>query len=223
MYIKSMWWEKFIVQQIERVYTKPDVINHTLTCPITVLQNHHIDHSFLPVFCDLKMSLWQKSVPTFHSVLNTAFRIVISFSQCWCLIWEYDLSSALAGCSLQWVGKYFPEILYDCLQCGMCCVTWHILMQKGNSFLCWVFKSFMTDLCWMFLLWEGNWAVCNQKLHQADVWVWKVIVMMFVSLTGIFVTASQSSDSAYSYNTVTVVLLTEVVKLLVSTALYCRE
>jgi integrin beta 8 len=46
---------------------------------------------------------------------------------------------------------------------------------------------------------------------------------MFVTVTGIFVTASQSKNSAYSYNTVTVVLLTEVVKLLVSTALYCKE
>jgi len=43
------------------------------------------------------------------------------------------------------------------------------------------------------------------------------------SVAGIFVTASQGSDSAYSYNTVTVVLLTEVVKLVVSVALYCKE
>lgn len=42
-------------------------------------------------------------------------------------------------------------------------------------------------------------------------------------LTGIFVTASQESNNSYSYNTVTVVLLTEVFKLIVSTCLYCRE
>jgi len=46
-------------------------------------------------------------------------------------------------------------------------------------------------------------------------------VLMFV--TGIFVTASQSSNSEYGYDTVTVVLLTEVVKLLVSIALYSKE
>ncbi|KAH8409620.1 hypothetical protein KR222_011608 [Zaprionus bogoriensis] len=42
-------------------------------------------------------------------------------------------------------------------------------------------------------------------------------------LAGIFVTASQESNNSYGYNTVTVVLLTEVLKLLVSTGLYCRE
>jgi solute carrier family 35 (UDP-sugar transporter), member A1/2/3 len=40
---------------------------------------------------------------------------------------------------------------------------------------------------------------------------------------GILVTASQSSTSEYNYNTVTVVLLTEVLKLVVSIALYCKE
>jgi len=44
-----------------------------------------------------------------------------------------------------------------------------------------------------------------------------------LSVAGIFVTASQGSDSAYSYNTVTVVLLTEVLKLIVSVTLYCKE
>ncbi|TDG53511.1 hypothetical protein AWZ03_000326 [Drosophila navojoa] len=40
---------------------------------------------------------------------------------------------------------------------------------------------------------------------------------------GIFVTASQDSNNSYSYNTVTVVLLTEVFKLIVSTSLYCKD
>lgn len=45
---------------------------------------------------------------------------------------------------------------------------------------------------------------------------------LFIS-QGILVTASQESNNSYSYNTVTVVLLTEVLKLVVSSGLYCRE
>lgn len=40
---------------------------------------------------------------------------------------------------------------------------------------------------------------------------------------GIFVTASQDKDNKYRYNTVTLVLLTEALKLVVSSCLYCRE
>lgn len=40
---------------------------------------------------------------------------------------------------------------------------------------------------------------------------------------GILVTASQRADNSYSYNTVLVVLLTEILKLVISTLLYCRE
>ncbi|KAJ9587154.1 hypothetical protein L9F63_019320, partial [Diploptera punctata] len=47
-------------------------------------------------------------------------------------------------------------------------------------------------------------------------------MVLFIN-QGIFVTASQSSNSAYSYNTVTVVLLTEVVKLVVSIVFYCKD
>lgn len=53
-----------------------------------------------------------------------------------------------------------------------------------------------------------------------------MIFLLYMSLfigQGIFVTASQESNNSYSYNTVTVVLLTEVFKLIVSTCLYCRE
>ncbi|XP_054743313.1 UDP-galactose transporter senju [Anastrepha obliqua] len=53
-----------------------------------------------------------------------------------------------------------------------------------------------------------------------------VIFLLYISLfigQGIFVTASQEANNSYSYNTVTVVLLTEVLKLLVSASLYCRE
>lgn len=47
--------------------------------------------------------------------------------------------------------------------------------------------------------------------------------MLCLVILGIFVTASQESNNSYSYNTVTVVLLTEVLKLIVSATLYCRE
>lgn len=46
-------------------------------------------------------------------------------------------------------------------------------------------------------------------------------MVLFIA-QGILVTASQTQGSAYDYNTVTVVLLTEVVKLLVSVSLYVR-
>lgn len=39
---------------------------------------------------------------------------------------------------------------------------------------------------------------------------------------GILVTQSQESNNGYSYNTVTVVLMTEILKLIVSASLYCR-
>ncbi|XP_061402445.1 UDP-galactose transporter senju [Musca vetustissima] len=53
-----------------------------------------------------------------------------------------------------------------------------------------------------------------------------LIFILYMSLfigQGIFVTASQESNNSYSYNTVTVVLLTEVLKLLVSASLYLRD
>ncbi|EDW03886.1 UDP-galactose transporter senju [Drosophila grimshawi] len=53
-----------------------------------------------------------------------------------------------------------------------------------------------------------------------------IIFLLYMSLfigQGIFVTASQDSNNSYSYNTVTVVLLTEVLKLFISACLYCRE
>ncbi|EDW11125.1 UDP-galactose transporter senju [Drosophila mojavensis] len=53
-----------------------------------------------------------------------------------------------------------------------------------------------------------------------------IIFLLYMSLfigQGIFVTASQDSNNSYSYNTVTVVLLTEVFKLIVSTCLYCKD
>lgn len=50
-----------------------------------------------------------------------------------------------------------------------------------------------------------------------------LIILFIISIPGIFVTASQESNNSYSYNTVTVVLLTEVLKLIVSGALYLRE
>ncbi|XP_073826636.1 UDP-galactose transporter senju-like [Musca autumnalis] len=53
-----------------------------------------------------------------------------------------------------------------------------------------------------------------------------LIFILYMSLfigQGIFVTASQESNNSYSYNTVTVVLLTEVLKLLVSASLYLKD
>uniref|UniRef100_A0A1A9WK72 Uncharacterized protein n=1 Tax=Glossina brevipalpis TaxID=37001 RepID=A0A1A9WK72_9MUSC len=53
-----------------------------------------------------------------------------------------------------------------------------------------------------------------------------IIFTLYISLFvghGIFVTASQEPDNSYGYNTVTVVLLTEVLKLFISITLYCKE
>ncbi|KAK9675245.1 Alcohol dehydrogenase transcription factor Myb/SANT-like [Popillia japonica] len=47
-------------------------------------------------------------------------------------------------------------------------------------------------------------------------------ILLFVN-QGILVTASQSSNSQYDYNVVTVVLMTEVFKLVASVCLYCKE
>lgn len=50
-----------------------------------------------------------------------------------------------------------------------------------------------------------------------------VMIMTQLMFAGILVTASQRADNSYSYNTVLVVLLTEILKLVISTLLYCRE
>ncbi|XP_063241485.1 UDP-galactose transporter senju [Bacillus rossius redtenbacheri] len=53
-----------------------------------------------------------------------------------------------------------------------------------------------------------------------------VIFVSYMALfinQGLIVTASQDSDSSYGYNTVTVVLMTEIVKLMVSICLYCKN
>ena len=47
-------------------------------------------------------------------------------------------------------------------------------------------------------------------------------MMMFVA-QGMLVTASRHGSSSYSYNTVTVVLLTEMLKLVVSSIIYLKE
>lgn len=52
--------------------------------------------------------------------------------------------------------------------------------------------------------------------------VWGMAVINF-ALTGILVTASQSDKNEYEYNIVTVVLMTEVFKLIASIGLYCKE
>uniref|UniRef100_A0A1L8DEW5 Putative udp-galactose transporter n=1 Tax=Nyssomyia neivai TaxID=330878 RepID=A0A1L8DEW5_9DIPT len=47
-------------------------------------------------------------------------------------------------------------------------------------------------------------------------------IALFVN-QGILVTASQNENNKYNYNTVTAVLLTELLKLIVSTCLYCKD
>ncbi|CAH0560170.1 unnamed protein product [Brassicogethes aeneus] len=47
-------------------------------------------------------------------------------------------------------------------------------------------------------------------------------ILLFVN-QGLLVTASQKSDNKYDYNIVTVVLLTEVLKLIASSILYCKD
>uniref|UniRef100_A0A182Q0Q2 CMP-sialic acid transporter n=1 Tax=Anopheles farauti TaxID=69004 RepID=A0A182Q0Q2_9DIPT len=57
---------------------------------------------------------------------------------------------------------------------------------------------------------------------RKSIFIFITYMSLFVS-QGILVTASQRSDNTYSYNTVLVVLLTEVLKLVISAGLYCRE
>ena len=47
-------------------------------------------------------------------------------------------------------------------------------------------------------------------------------MMMFVA-QGMLVTASRHGSSSYSYNTITVVLLTELLKLVMSSVMYLKE
>ncbi|XP_055612457.1 UDP-galactose transporter senju [Uranotaenia lowii] len=69
----------------------------------------------------------------------------------------------------------------------------------------------------------------NSHINWGELFPSKKSVMIFMTYMslfvaqGILVTASQRADNSYSYNTVLVVLLTEVFKLLISTFLYCRE
>ncbi|XP_067009737.1 UDP-galactose transporter senju [Anabrus simplex] len=68
-----------------------------------------------------------------------------------------------------------------------------------------------------------------KKINWSELFPTKWSAVVFVSYMvlfinqGIFVTASQSSTSTYNYNTVTVVLLTEVLKLVASILLYCKD
>ncbi|XP_018573795.1 UDP-galactose transporter senju [Anoplophora glabripennis] len=52
--------------------------------------------------------------------------------------------------------------------------------------------------------------------------IFVLYILLFVS-QGILVTASQKSNNDYDYNIVTVVLFTEILKLVISSLLYCRE
>lgn len=45
----------------------------------------------------------------------------------------------------------------------------------------------------------------------------------FLQFVGLLVTASQESNKKYNYNVVTVVLMTEALKLIISISLYCKE
>ena len=57
---------------------------------------------------------------------------------------------------------------------------------------------------------------------QGSLVVFLSYMMMFVA-QGMLVTASRHGSSTYSYNTVTVVLITEVTKLLGSSIIYLKE
>ncbi|XP_062551609.1 UDP-galactose transporter senju-like [Armigeres subalbatus] len=69
----------------------------------------------------------------------------------------------------------------------------------------------------------------NSRINWGELFPSKKSIFIFVTYMslfvgqGILVTASQRADNSYSYNTVLVVLLTEVLKLIISTVLYCRE
>ena len=56
---------------------------------------------------------------------------------------------------------------------------------------------------------------------RASLVVFLAYMMMFVA-QGMLVTASRHGSTSYSYNTVTVVLLTEVAKLLMSSLIYLK-
>ncbi|CAG9798013.1 unnamed protein product [Chironomus riparius] len=57
---------------------------------------------------------------------------------------------------------------------------------------------------------------------RTSVFIFIAYMSLFVA-QGIFVTASQEKNNSYKYDTVTLVLLTEALKLIVSCILYCRE
>ena len=57
---------------------------------------------------------------------------------------------------------------------------------------------------------------------QGSLIVFLSYMMMFVA-QGMLVTASRHGSTSYSYNTVTVVLLTEVAKLVMSSLIYLKE
>lgn len=69
----------------------------------------------------------------------------------------------------------------------------------------------------------------NSRINWGELFPSKKSIFIFITYMslfvgqGILVTASQRADNSYSYNTVLVVLLTEVLKLIISTVLYCRE
>ena len=57
---------------------------------------------------------------------------------------------------------------------------------------------------------------------QGSLIVFLSYMMMFVA-QGMLVTASRRRSSSYSYNTVTVVLITELTKLIISSIIYLQE
>ena len=64
--------------------------------------------------------------------------------------------------------------------------------------------------------------------NMARLFLTRSSFVVFVAYTGMFgggmlVTASRNGSSSYSYNTVTVVLLTEMMKLVLSSILYLKE
>lgn len=83
----------------------------------------------------------------------------------------------------------------------------HLLKKNPAGYFCIPLCDCALDDCLVCLMIEPAQAVYNYNF----------------SFAGILVTASKSSDNSYNYSTVTVVLLTECVKLLASTVLYLKK
>lgn len=86
-------------------------------------------------------------------------------------------------------------------------INWNELFPTKTSFL--VFITYM-----LLFVNQGKLFIIGYV---------RIFCYFFLPFLGILVTASQGSKNEYNYNTVAVVLLTEVLKLFISILLYCKE